>query len=81
MSIEVRYEFSYGLLNGGKEFTSADLVQKWQMRGDQVFLFEMLEQLDRRVLQNVDNAAHAGSLETDPIMSITYVRRCESMHM
>ena len=30
-----------------------------QMRADQVLLFEMLEQLDRRVLQNVDDAAQA----------------------
>ena len=29
------------------------------MRADQVFLFEMLEQLDRPVLQNVDDAAQA----------------------
>ena len=29
------------------------------MRADQVFLFEMLEQLDSPVLQNVDDAAQA----------------------
>ena len=42
-----------------QEYCSSYLAQKWQMRADQVFLFEMLEQLDRRLLQNVDDAAQA----------------------
>ena len=35
------------------------LVQKWQMHVDQVFLLAMLEQLNHRALQNVDDAAQA----------------------
>ena len=44
---------------GQQEYYSSYLVQRWQMHVDQVFLFEMLEQLDHRVLQNVDDAAQA----------------------
>ena len=44
---------------GQQEYCSSYLAQKWQMRADQVFLFEMLVQLDRCVLQNVEDAAQA----------------------
>ena len=44
---------------GQQEYCFSYLAQKGQMLADQVFLFEMLEQLDRRVLQNVDDAAQA----------------------
>ena len=44
---------------GQQEYCSSYLAQKWQMLADQVLLFVRLEQLDRRALQNVDDAAQA----------------------
>ena len=44
------------------------------MRADQVFLFKMLEQLDRRVLQNVDDAAQAHWRPTRSCQLSTKVR-------
>ena len=44
---------------GQREYCSSYLAQKWQMRVDQMFLFEMLEQLDRRAPPNADDAARA----------------------
>ena len=44
---------------GQQEYCSSCLAQKWQMLADQVFLFARLQQLDRRVLYNIDDAAQA----------------------
>ena len=59
---------------GQQEYCSSYLVQKWQMRVDQVFLFEMPEQLNHRALQNVDDAAQAPWRPTRSCRSSMMVR-------
>ena len=59
---------------GQREYCSSYLAQKWQMRVDQMFLFEMLEQLDRRALPNADDAAQAPWRPTRSCQSSTKVR-------
>ena len=44
---------------GQQEYCSHYLAQKWQMHVDQMFLFEMLGQLDRRAPPKADDAAQA----------------------
>ena len=59
---------------GQPEYCSSYLAQRWQMRVDQMFLFEMLEQLDRRAPPNADDAAQAPWRPTRSCQSSTKVR-------
>ena len=59
---------------GQQKYCSSYLAQKWQMLADQVFLFGMLEQLDRPVLQKVNDAAQAPWRPTRSCQLSTKVR-------
>ena len=59
---------------GQREYCSSYPAQRWQMRVDQMFLFEMLEQLDRRAPPNADDAAQAPWRPTRSCQSSTKVR-------